>query len=227
MANSYFFLELDTTSPNNVSLTINGGATYATSQLVTLSIGTSDSTVDNYQMKIWSLGIDTAFDTNIQDTEAKSSWVSFNNSKQVKLSSGDGNKVIYLKIRDDVHNESSQTSDSIVLDTSVATVSVSNPDVNKLSKMPNKNTANFSFTSDKDFTQYTVKVVSATSAIHSTGTLIGTANGSTNTSGTGTFAKGTPISVSIRAEDLEIANSGDGQKLLKVFVLDNSTKWSL
>ncbi|PLR99659.1 hypothetical protein [Bacillus sp. T33-2] len=224
MAN-YLYLTLDTTNPSNPTISIDGGATYATNQLVTLSIGTSDADTTGYQMLIWG-NVDTAYDTNIQATEGTSQWIAYNNSKQVKLSTGDGAKTIYLKIRDDVHNSSAQVSDSINLDTSIATVTVTNPDVNKISKNAGKNVASFTFSVDKAFTQYQVKVVSATSASQNTGTIIPTTAGSTNTSGTGTFASGTPITVTINGADLETASTGDGQKIVKVFVLDEAGKWS-
>jgi hypothetical protein len=224
MAN-FFYLELDTTNPANPSISIDGGATFATAQLVDLSIGTTDSDTTGYQMLIWG-DVDTSFDTNIRGTEGTSTWITYNNSKQVKLSAGDGQKTVYVKIRDDVHNASSQVSDSITLDMSKPTVSVTNPDVSKISKQPTKNTASFTFTVDKQFVEYKVKVVSSTGAGESTGTTIGTANGSTNTSGTGTFASGTPISVQINGSDLELASSGDGQKIIKVFAKDQTGKWS-
>lgn len=222
---SFFYLFLDTTPVSNPSISIDGGATFATNQLVTLSVGTTDADTTGYQMLIWG-DVDIAFDANVQDTEAKSSWISYNNSKQIKLEVGDGSKVINLKIRDDVHNASSQVSDSVNLDTSIASVTVTNPDVSKISKNAGKNVASFTFTSDKPFTQYKIKVVSATSGAESTGTVIGTTNGSTNTSGTGTFASGAPITVTINGADLELSSAGDGSKIIKVFVLDEAGKWS-
>lgn len=224
MAN-YFFLTLDTTAPSSPSITIDGGATYATNQLVTLSIGTSDSDTTGYQMLIWG-SVDETFDTNIKTLEENSKWITYNNSKQIKLSLGDGQKTINLKIRDDVHNQSAQISDTIVLDTSKPTVSVTNPDVNKISKQDGKNVASFTFTVDKDFVEYKVKVVSSTTGAESTGSLIDITHGSSNTSGTGDFLSGTPITVSITGADLEIASNGDGQKVVKVFALDKSGKWS-
>lgn len=226
MASNYFYLTLDSTAPSNISLSIDGGATYATNQLVTLSIGTTDSETTGYQMKIWSSGVDAIYDSNIQDSETNSSWITFNNSKQIKLNETEGLKTVYLKIRDDVHNESAQVSDSITLDMSKPTVSVSNPDVSKVSKIEGKNKASFSFTVDKEFVEYKVKIVSATNGAESTGAVIGTTNGSTNTSGTGTFAAGTPIVVQITGADIQAASNSDGQKIVKCFCKDASGKWS-
>lgn len=224
MAN-HIYLTLDTTAPSSPTITIDGGSMYATNQLVTLSIGTLDSNTTGYQMLIWG-NVDIAYDSNIQSIEDNSKWITFNNSKQIKLSSGDGKKVINLKIRDDVHNTSAQVSDDINLDTSIATVSVSNPDVSKISKNDGKNVASFTFSSDKAFTQYQVKVVSAANVAQHLGTVIPTTAGSTNTSGNGSFPSGTPITVTINGADLETASTGDGQKIIKVFVLDESSKWS-
>jgi hypothetical protein len=224
MAN-FFYLTLDTTNPANPSISIDGGATFATAQLVDLTIGTTDGDTTGYQMIIWG-DVDTTYDTNIKTSEATSTWITYNNSKQVKLSSGDGQKTIYVKIRDDVHNASAQVSDSITLDMSKPTVTVTNPDVSKISKQSGKNVASFTFTVDKQFNEYKVKVVSSTGSQESTGTTIGTANGSSNTSETGTFPSGTPITVQINGADLEAASSGDGQKIIKVFAKDQTDKWS-
>ena len=49
---SYFNLNLDTTAPAGLTLSINDGALYATSTAVTLTIGLSDGETNGYQMKI-------------------------------------------------------------------------------------------------------------------------------------------------------------------------------
>lgn len=224
---NYIYLSLDTTPAANPSLSIAGGATYASAQLVDLAIGTTDAETTSYQMKIWG-NVEIAYDSNVQDTEINSTWITYNNSKQVKLSSSNGTKTIYLKIRDDVHNESSQVSDSIILDNSIPIVTVTNPDVSKISKNVGKNVASFSFSVNEIFSEYKIKAVSSTGASESTGTLIPTTNGSVNTSGNGQdFDTSTnPITVTINGSDLELANSGDGQKVIKVFVKDKSGQWS-
>ncbi len=50
---SYFTLTLDTTGPASPSISLDGGAEYATAQLVTATISTSDSPTTNYK---WSDG---------------------------------------------------------------------------------------------------------------------------------------------------------------------------
>lgn len=225
MANN-FTLTLDTTGPANPSISLDGGATYATDQLVTASISTSDGTTSGYQMKIWG-AVDTAYDTAVQDTEALSSWITYATSKQVKLAAGDGSKTINVKIRDDVYNQSGIASDSIQLDTTRPVVTISGPDVSKISEITGKDQSAFSFTSDQIFDEYKVKVVSSTGAAHDTGTTIGTANGSSNMTGaTGGYAAGTAINCSIDGSDLKAASAGDGAKIIKVFVKDQAGLWS-
>jgi hypothetical protein len=226
MAN-YFNLTLDTTGPASPSVSINSGAQYAIAQLVTATIGTTDGTTTGYQMKIWG-DVDTANDTNIQATEATSTWISYSTSKQVKLSSTDGSKTINVKIRDDVNNESAIASDSILLDTTRPVVTISGPDVTKISKISGKNTVSFSFTSDSIFDQYKVKVVASSGAAENTGTQIGVTNGSTNMSGNaGNYPASTAINCTINGADLEAASSGDGSKIIKVFVIDDAGNWSI
>lgn len=224
MAN-YFSLFLDTTAPSNATISLEGGSQYAVQELVNATIGTTDSATSSYQMKIWG-DVNPSFDTNIQGDEENSTWITYATTKQIKLSNGDGNKTVNVKIRDDVHNESAVVSDSILLDTTKPVVTVTNPDVGKISKIAGKNIASFSFTVDSEFTEYKVKVVSSSGASHDTGVVIPTTAGSTNMSGEGNFAKNAPIDCQINGVDLESASSGDGVKQIKLFVRDNAGNWS-
>jgi len=223
---SYFTLTLDTTAPASPIISLEDGATYASQQLITATISTGDGATTGYQMKIWG-DVDTTYNASIQNNEVGSAWITYNTSQQIKLATTDGNKTIYLKIRDDVYNASAQASDSIILDTTVAVVSITGPDLSKISKQTGKNVSSFSFSSDSDFVEYKVKVVGATGASEDTGTLIPTTNGSTNTSGTGTYPSSTPVSVQINGADLELAASGDGAKIIKVFVKEANGSWSV
>ena len=226
MAN-YFLLTLDTTGPQSPSIILESGAQYASDQLINADISTSDGVTTGYQMKIWG-DVDLTENPNIQDTEVNSSWITYSATQQVKLSTGDGSKTVYLKIRDDVLNESAQTSDSITLDTSLPVVTISGPDVSKISKIATANISSFSFTVNEIFDEYKVKVVASTGAAHDTGTLIGTANGSTNMSGVaGDYPADTAINCSIYGSDLEVASAGDGEKIVKVFAKDKSGTWSV
>ena len=225
MAN-YFNLILDTTAPQGVSISLNNGEVYATDQLVTATIATTDNPTTGYTMKVWG-SVDNSYNANIQTTEGASAWIAYNTSQQVKVSTTDGEKTIYLKIRDDVYNESSQTSDSITLNTAVPTVTLGGVSVTKVSKVVGKNETTFSFTSDVPFTEYKIKVVSGTSSTQDTGVVILTTNGSTNMDGTGSFASGTPINCSIKGADLEVASAGDGTKIVKIFVKNEAGIWSV
>lgn len=216
---SYFNLTLDTTSPSGVTLSINGGAEYTTSTAVTLAIGCSDESTTGYQMKIWGI--------NGAATEDAASWETFQTSKAVTLATGDGQKTVSIKIRDDVHNESATVTDTITLNTTVPTVSVGNPDVTRISKVEGKNECTFSFSADTAFTEYKVKVVPSINSLQDAGTTIGTTNGSTNMSGTGTYEASNNISCTINGADLEAASAGDGQKIIKVFVKTSVGIWSV
>ena len=216
---SYFNLELDTLAPSGLSCVINGDATSCTTRNVTLSIAISDSSTTGYTMKVW--GIEGA------DSEAAASWETFNASKSITLTDGDGLKTVYVKVKDDVGNESSIVSDSITLTTMVPVVTVNGPDKAKISKVTGHDSAIISFTVDTDFIEYKVCVVSATNAIESAGTAIPTTNGSINTSGTGTYSANSAISVTIKGADLELASTGNGVKIIKVFAKDSAGNWSV
>jgi hypothetical protein len=225
MAN-YFNLTLDTTAPSNPTIAIEGGATFATQVLVNCTISTSDGDTTGYQMMIWG-DVDPSYNVNIQSTEGGSSWIAFAVTQQIKLSTGDGIKTVYIRVRDDVYNASGQASDTIQLNTTIPTVNCTAVDVSKISKVSGKNVASFSFTSDIDFVEYKVKVVSATNATEGIGTVIPTTNGSTNMASTGTFSANSAIVCTIHGEDLELASSGDGVKIIKVFVKDAAGNWSV
>ena len=225
MAN-YFTLTLDTTGPANPQIKIENGALYTTNQLVLCSISTSDSVTTGYQMKVWG-NVDKTHDTDVQDTEVASTWITYGTSKQVKLSTTDGNKTVYLKIRDDVHNPSAQASANIILDTDAPAVTISGPDVSKISKQTGKDEASFSFQVNEVFDEYKVKVVASSAATHDAGTVIPTTAGSTNMSGTvGSYPADTAINCKIKGADLETASTGDGAKTIKVFAKDKSGQWS-
>lgn len=222
---SFFKLTLDTTGPASPTFSIAGGASFATAQLTAVNFGTADTPTTGYQVKIWGT-VDAAFNAAIQATEGASEWIEFNAEVAVKLSSGDGTKTLHAKIRDDVFNETSELTDTIVLDTTVPVATVSSgPDVEKVSKVEGKRTVNFEFQADVEIQAWKVKVVPATNSIHSAGTQIGTTNGSTNMSGA-TLAKETNKACKIDGRDLDTASSGDGEKIIKVFVQDMAGNWS-
>lgn len=216
---SYFNLTLDTLAPQGLTIKLNNGSQYTTSKNVTLSISVSDTSTSGYQMKV--CGIDGA------SSEDNATWETFAATKSIALPTGDGLKTVYVKVRDDVCNETAAASATITLDTSVPAVTIIGPDVSRISKTAPKNVATFSFTSDVDFVEYKIKVVPSQSSLNDAGTLIGTANGSANMKGTGTFKKNNAISCKIYGKDLETASSGDGEKIIKVFVKNAHGTWSV
>lgn len=217
---SYFNLTLDTTAPSGLTLQINDGALYATSTAVTLKISVSDEQTTGYQMKIW--GIDGVAD------EESATWESFAPSKSVNLTSGDGLKTVYIKVRDDVGNESTQVSDTITLNTAVPVVTITGPDKSKISKVSGFNTAIINFIADVEFEEYKVCVVPQNNSTQEAGTVIPTDGGSVNTSGAdGNYPASENIQVTITGADLEAASSGDGVKIVKVFVKNAAGTWSV
>jgi len=218
MANN-FNLTLDTTAPTINQIKLNNGATYTTDRNVTLTIVLADQVTTGYTMKVW--GIDGAA------TESDAQWETYQASNQITLATGDGQKTVYVKVRDDVYNISSSSDTSIILNTQVPTVTVGNPDVTKISKNSGKDTCAFSFTSDTTYEEFKVKVVPSTDSLHDAGTTIGMTNGSTNMSGQGEVSAGVIKNCTIKGADLEVASAGDGQKIIKVFVKTSVGIWSL
>lgn len=222
---SYFNLVLDTIAPAGVAVEINGDAKYTTLASVTLGLTTTDEDTTGYQMKIWGDISDAA-------TEQDAVWQTYSATKALTLSGADGTKTIYAKIRDDVGNESVQASDTIILDTAVPVVTVTTPDRSKISKVSTFDTTVFTFSSDVAFMEYKVGVVPESSSIQTQCAVIPTTAGSQNTSGTAAsvedaFPASTPITVTIKGTDLEAANSGDGTKIVKVFVRNDAGTWSV
>lgn len=210
---SYFTLTLDTTAPTSVSISL-PALTNSTS--VTATIAATGAS----HMKFWG-------DVSGAATEGAASWQTFGNTATITLTSGDGTKTVYMKVKDDVGNEATAVNDTTVLDSSGPTVTITGPDVNRISKVASYDTSAFSFSANEAFVEYKVKVVPSTSSVHSAGTQIGTTGGSTNMSGSGTFAANTPISCTIKGADLETASVGDGAKIVKVFCKDANGNWSV
>ena len=102
---SFFNLTLDLTAPSGLAIQINSGALYTTSTTVGLQTAVDDASTTGYQMKIW--GIAGAA------TEGEAAWASFAGTKNIVLAAGDGLKTVYVKVRDDVGNETSAVSASI------------------------------------------------------------------------------------------------------------------
>jgi len=216
---SFFNLTLDLTAPSGLAIQINSGALYTTSTTVGLQTAVDDASTTGYQMKIW--GIAGAA------TEAEAAWASFAGTKSIVLAAGDGLKTVYVKVRDDVGNETSAVSASITLDTAVPIVTITGPDRARISKVAGFDTSVISFRADVGFDEYKVCVVPTASSLHDAGVVIPTTGGSENTSGTDDFAANTAITATIKGADLDAASSGDGVKIVKVFVKTAAGVWSV
>lgn len=217
---SYFNLTLDTLAPSNVVIKLNDGALYASSTTVTLKTTLDDQQTAGFQMKIW--GIDGV------DSESASSWESFTAQKSITLPSGDGLKTVYVKVRDDVGNESETASASITISTTMPVVTVTGPDKSKISKIAGFDTAVINFSADQEFDEYKVMVVPESASEHDDGAQIPMTAGSLNTSGSdGNYPASSQIKVTIKGADLESASGGDGVKIVKVFVKNKAGLWSV
>lgn len=217
---SFFNLTLDTLAPAGLAVALNDGAIYTTNPIVTLKLTMTDEATAGYQMKVWGIsGV---------ETEADAAWETYAPEKAVTLDGENGLKTVYVKVRDDVGNETAAVSDSITLDTTVPVVTITGPDKSKISKVNGFNQAVINFMSDVAFEEYKVCVVPATTSLESAGTVIPTAGGSLNTSGSaGGYAADTNIAVTINGADLETASAGDGVKIVKVFVKNAAGTWSV
>lgn len=227
---SYVTVTLDTTGPTSPTVAVNGGAPYATTANVTLTIGTADGVTTGYTMKIYGDVSDTADTVNYRALEANAPWITYATSKSVQLSAGDGSKIVRVKIRDDVWNVSSEATATVTLDTTlpVVTVQAGSPDVTKISKVTGKDTVTIVWQSDSQYDAYKVKAVPSTGSLESAGTQIPITAGSTNVSGVvANQPAATNVTTTIKGADLETASAGDGSKIIKVFVQDDAGNWSV
>lgn len=232
---SFFTIILDTIAPATTAIKIDGGSSYVSDpdRLCTVTITTGDTETTGYQMKIWG-NVDVTYNTNIAADETNSKWTSYEESKQIKLSEGDGVKHVYCKLRDDVGNESSVVSTQTILDTQVHTVTINSQSVQKISAVAGYDTVTFTFyVSDTNpdvtgFIEYKVCCVASESVPAEEATAIGMENGSSNMSGTGTFAFDDPISCTLKTADLieTASGAGDGSKIIKVFAKAQDNSWS-
>ena len=216
---AYFQLILDTTAPTGGSITLPASAS-------SLSITATLSAVGASYMKLYGdIAASSGSSTAISENDA--SWVAYDTSASLYLTTGDGTKTVYVKFKDDVGNVSAAASATTVLDTTAPVVTIVGPDVSTISKVAGYNVSAFSFSADEAFVEWTVRVVPSADSTHTAGTEIPTTGGSTNMHVTTTTAASTAISCSIYGADLETASSGDGAKIVKVFVKDADGNWSV
>lgn len=221
---SFFNLTLDTTAPSGLYVKLDGDALYTTSATVTLTTRVSDSSTAGYQMKVWGI--------NGVASEAAASWETFATTKSITLTSGDGLKTVYVKVRDDVGNETATVSDTITLDTTVPVVTISSgPDKTKISKVSGFDTVVFNFVSDVDFHVYEVHLVPATNSTREAGTLLTLHDaGYSNENGLqvpNTLPADTNVPITITGEQVAGASAADGVKIIKVFVKTPAGIWSV
>ena len=225
---SYFNLTLDTLPPQGVSLIINDGAAVVGQAAVTAAIACSDSPTTGYTMKIYGDVYDAVKQNSVALTENDAAWETYSTTKALTLLGADGSKTIRLKIRDDVHNTTAEITCTVALDTVVPTVTITGPDVAKISEQPTKNTSAFTFTADKPFVNYKVMMVQSISAVQNTpsNVQIPSDGGSVGMTDSGTFAANTAVECSVNGTDLKTAVGGsDGAYIIKVFVFDG-VHWS-
>lgn len=205
---AFFSLTLDTLAPIISLFKINNGASVTTSKDVTLNITCGDA--DITAMKIWGIASAAA--------EGDASWETFATSKVVTLPTGaDGNYTVHIKVRDDVYNESSESTASITVSTTIPTITIIGPDVTKIGATTDKNVCNFSFSSSVALKAWKVKLVPQTSSAEDTGTQILATAGSTGMTGDA-LAEATAQVCKIYGNDLKTACGGsDGTYVIKVF----------
>lgn len=223
---AHFTLTLDTAPPSSPLLLIDGGIDRTGSQLVSVAVTSPDA--DTQEMLLWG-DVDEAHDPDVQRLETDSTWVSYSPTERlVRLSPGQARKRLYARLRDDVGNETAAFADWVDYDISVPTVEITlAPSRAKVSKVPPAHVTVFGWEANVVFDRYEVRAVPTAGSPRAAGPQIGTAHGSANVSGVGTFASEVPISTSVTGGDLEAASPGDGQKVVKVFVRSADTQaWS-
>ena len=236
MAN-YVKITLDTIGPSGVSVLINGDADKITSTAATLTINCTDTDLTGYQMKIWG--------TADAPSESDAKWETYQAEKNVTFSSGDGQKTVYVKVRDDVYNESVIASDTVLLITKVPVVTQMKTGTSKISLMQGGNIATGCFYFDEDISAAKIMIVQDVNAPHNSpaNVLVPCAGGSSmyhsdadmnyefegsELSLEGEFSCDGYIDFIIYADDIVAASPGDGVKILKAYVKSASTgSWSI
>lgn len=197
---SYFNITLDTTAPSGVGVKINGDEARTTSRNVTLNIACTDADKTGYKMKIWG-DITTGDETgNLIAAETDAAWEDFAASKTVLLIGDDDNsssqRTVYVKVRDDLRNESATVSDSIILYSELPEITViSGPSPAKITTRADKTAGNnfseqlslavltrstVAFTANKDISDVKVMITSSINSLHNdtTNILIPSTSGS-------------------------------------------------
>ncbi|MBU2565607.1 MAG: hypothetical protein KJ655_05080 [Candidatus Thermoplasmatota archaeon] len=101
-----FVFKYDNSTPTGLSISINQGAMYATSQNVTLNLDAIDPHSGLWQMTI----------SNTANFSG-ASWEPYSASKLWMLPKGDGTKTVYFKVKDRLENIALSVNATIILDT--------------------------------------------------------------------------------------------------------------
>ena len=118
----------DTSAPSSTSISINGGSSYTKSTSVTLSLSAADSVgVTGYYLSTSSTKPTASA---LSGWTSVSSTTSYRANVSYSLSTGDGSKTVYVFYKDAAGNVSSGVNDSITLDTTAPTVSITSPAAN-------------------------------------------------------------------------------------------------
>ncbi len=233
MAN-YVNITLDTVAPAGVSVLVNGDAEKTTSSAVALTIACEEA-ADGYQMKIWG--------TADSPTENDAVWETFQSTKNVVLPAGDGLKTVYVKVRDDVWNESATASDTITLYEKLPSLIGLAVNKSKVSLVEGQNKTVGSFAVDENIDAVKIMIVQNCNDSHDAATNISipVANGSKIETDNGDLSciDGVleaeelvdcvfVVSFDICAKDINSVAPGDGIKIVKVFVRSAETgSWSV
>ncbi len=233
MAN-YVNITLDTVAPAGVSVLVNGDAEKTTSSAVTLTIACEEA-ADGYQMKIWG--------TADAPTENSALWETYQATKNVVLPAGDGLKTVYVKVRDDVWNESAPVSDAITLYEKLPSVAGLSVNTSKISLVNGKNVTSGHFGFDENIDAVKIMIVQNVNDAHDTPTNIAiprtNGSGMSNDNEQGTLSDAVLecegmidcvgiVYFDIYAADIASVAPGDGIKIVKVFVRSAETgSWSV
>ena len=119
-------ITLDTTGPE-LDAQINGGDPSTANETVTLTLAAEDAGGGDIEVKIWgSINPLDPLNADYAEAEGDALWHPFDDSWLVVLSAGDGPKVLNVKVRDEVLNET-QANPSIVLGAYVPPEPVATP----------------------------------------------------------------------------------------------------
>ncbi len=235
---SYFNLTLDTTGPSGVTVKINGDDNKTTSTSAVLTVSCNEVDTSNCSMKIW--GDINDYMGNPVSTEEDAVWQNYAETVNVVLTDcteGESEtKTVYVKVRDDVWNESVTASDTISLYVIVpAVTAVSN--VSRISKIGTKSWGVFTFMVDRPCEDVKVMVVNSVNASvndPSNSEIMMNSDGTDIPIGRDIMAKsnglldaGTEYGGIISGKYLEMASEGDGVKLIKLFAKGQTGAWSV